>query len=104
MASNQETARTVGERIAQARREAGLTQMALAERLRVRLWLVDQYETGGRDVPLDRLEGISEAPGRPTSWVLQEQQGYETSALIEQQGRLLGEREGELARQVGRAA
>src|SRR3712207_315550 len=100
MASNQETMRTVGERIAQARRDAGLTQMALAERLRVRLWLIDQYETGGKEVPLDRLEAISEATGRPTSWFLQEQQGYETSALIEQQVRLLGERETELERRA----
>lgn len=47
----------------QARRAAELTQAELADRLDVRLWLVDQWESGTRPIPQDRVEEIAEATG-----------------------------------------
>ena len=50
----------------QARRTAGLTQAELARRLDVRLWLIDQWETGGRPIPEDRQEALWAAIGWPS--------------------------------------
>jgi cell division septum initiation protein DivIVA/DNA-binding XRE family transcriptional regulator len=47
----------------QARRAAELTQAELADRLDVRLWMVDQWESGTRPIPQDRVEEIVEATG-----------------------------------------
>lgn len=54
----------VGKRIQQARKEAGLTQRALAERIGLQdSQSVSNYERGGSDVPRDRLKRIAEATG-----------------------------------------
>lgn len=54
----------VGKRIQQARKEAGLTQRALAERIGLQdSQSVSNYERGVSDVPRDRLKRIAEATG-----------------------------------------
>lgn len=47
----------------EARRRAGLTQSELADRLGVRLWIVDQWESGTRQIPTNRFEDLAEALG-----------------------------------------
>jgi transcriptional regulator with XRE-family HTH domain len=60
----------IGARIALARREAELTQRALADRIGVRLWMVDQWESCARAVPPEQLEHIADATKRPARWFL----------------------------------
>ena len=57
----------LGAELAHARREAGLTQRELADRVGVRLWMVDQWEAGAKAIPHDTLERISEAIGTPAA-------------------------------------
>jgi len=52
-----------GDELRQARRAAELTQAELADRLGVRLWMVDQWESGTRAIPVDRAEEIAAATG-----------------------------------------
>jgi cell division septum initiation protein DivIVA len=47
----------------QARRAAELTQAELADRLDVRLWMVDQWASGTRPIPHDRVDEIAEVTG-----------------------------------------
>ena len=49
-------------RVARARREAGLSKMALTERIGVRLFMVDRYEAGS-PIPEDQLEATARATG-----------------------------------------
>jgi cell division septum initiation protein DivIVA/DNA-binding transcriptional regulator YdaS (Cro superfamily) len=62
--------RRSGEDLRQARRAADLTQAALADRLGVRLWMIDAWESGARAIPADRIDEIAKAtgwrPGEPT--------------------------------------
>lgn len=60
----------VGARIARARREAELTQRVLADRLGVRLWMVDQWETGARAAPPAQLEQMAKVTKRSAQWFL----------------------------------
>ncbi len=53
-----------GARLARARRSAGLSQRALADRLGTSLFTVDAVEAGGRD-PAPFLAGVAEATGTP---------------------------------------
>lgn len=57
----------LGAELAHARREAGLTQRELADRLDVRLWMVDQWEAGAKAIPHGTLERISAAIGTPAA-------------------------------------
>jgi transcriptional regulator with XRE-family HTH domain len=61
-------AEPLGERIAQARRNAGLTQKDLALRLGVSLWTVESLERGGAAAPR-HLEAIAEATKTAESWL-----------------------------------
>lgn len=60
-----------GAQLAEARGLAGLTQRELADRLGVRLWIVDQWESGARPIPHEQLDRIAAAvetlavPGAP---------------------------------------
>ena len=56
-----------GERVATARREAGLTQKQLADRLGVSLWNVERME-GGQEDALARLDALVRATGKPRDW------------------------------------
>ena len=52
---------TVGERIRAARKEAGLTQKQLGEKLGVSAAMIGQYETGVRNPKLGTLKKIANA-------------------------------------------
>jgi DNA-binding XRE family transcriptional regulator len=64
---------TATDRVVQARREAGLTQKALAERLGVSLWTVERVENGTAN-PTDHLASVSEATGKPLDWFVADPQ------------------------------
>ena len=47
-----------------------MNQRGLADRIGVRLWMVDQWETGARAVPKEQLVRVAEVTGRPAQWFL----------------------------------
>jgi cell division septum initiation protein DivIVA/DNA-binding XRE family transcriptional regulator len=55
----------LGAELAHTRREAALTQRELADRLGVRLWMIDQWEAGAKAIPHAMLEQIATAIGTP---------------------------------------
>ena len=63
------TSADIGRRIAQARKEVGLTQQQLADRLLVTRRSVQGYESGAV-VPYKRLNALAGALGRPAAWFL----------------------------------
>lgn len=60
---------TIGRRLAQARREAGLTQEELAELVGVTTRSVQGYEAGSV-VPYRHLRQLEAATNKPTGWLL----------------------------------
>ena len=58
---------SVGARVADARRELGLTQKHFAKRVGITLWLLDRIETGVADAAL-HLAAIADVTGRPPAW------------------------------------
>lgn len=62
----------VGARIAEARRGAGLTVRELATTLQWPHTTLNNYETGRRPIPLDRLAAIARALHRPPAAFLVE--------------------------------
>jgi transcriptional regulator with XRE-family HTH domain len=58
---------TAGDRLAQARRDVGLTQRALADRLGISLWSLDQLEQGRGDLSA-HLPAITDATGKHAGW------------------------------------
>lgn len=56
---------TIGDRIKKARKNAGLTQKELGERLGVSAAMVSQYETGSRTPRIDTMKRISTALNVP---------------------------------------
>lgn len=52
---------TVGERIRAARKEAGLTQKELGEKLGVSAAMIGQYETGVRNPKFEKIKKIANA-------------------------------------------
>ncbi len=67
-------AREMGERIAQARREAGYrTAKEFAEALDISVWTVRSWEAGKSQPRYDMLYTISRLTGRPQAWFLGEQ-------------------------------
>jgi transcriptional regulator with XRE-family HTH domain len=100
----------VGERIAEARRAAGLTQAALAEHLGVPLGVVDGFELGRSD-PSKHIEKIAEVIGRSPDWL---RTGSDAAGTGDSMLLVLGERvrdarqaaglsESELAQRLGLA-
>lgn len=57
----------IGDRIQQARKEVGLTQDELADRIGVKMRQVQNYESGESD-PYRKLSRIAEATGKPREW------------------------------------
>lgn len=55
----------LGTELARARRQAGLTQRELADRLGVRLWMVEQWEAGAKPIPQETGGLIAAAIGAP---------------------------------------
>jgi transcriptional regulator with XRE-family HTH domain len=72
----------VGQRLARARKAAGLTLQELADRLRWPLSTLDNYETGRRPIKLAHLEAISAALNRSPAAFLVDSD--EASMIIEQ--------------------
>jgi transcriptional regulator with XRE-family HTH domain len=64
-----DTGALIGSRIARARRELGLTQAALADRIGTSLGILNRYETGGAD-PEPVLERIAAATGKSVQWFI----------------------------------
>jgi len=60
-------ANRIGARVAAARREFGLTQKQLAERVGITLWLLDRIEAGAPDAAL-HLPRIAAVTGRSEAW------------------------------------
>lgn len=79
-------ASSVGQRIKQARREAGLTQAELAGRLGITQRSVQLYESGDV-VPYRRLERIGAVCGRSSQWLL-----YGDAVLHDESSQALRER------------
>lgn len=65
----------IGDRIKQARTEAGFTQDELADLVGVGMRQIQYYESGESD-PYRKLRQIAEATGKPIDWLLR---GDETS-------------------------
>ncbi len=81
-----------GRRVVWARREAGLTQRELADRVGARLQMVDQWESGARPVPLKQLERIAEATGFDIRWFLSAtEQHAAVVAALEESASLAGD-------------
>ena len=59
----------IGRRLAQARKEAGLTQEQLAELVGVTPRSIQGYEAG-KVVPYRHLKRLEEITGKPSSWFL----------------------------------
>jgi len=59
----------IGDRIKQARTEAGLTQDQLGDLVGVGMRQIQYYESGTSD-PYRKLRQISEATGKPIVWLL----------------------------------
>src|SRR6476619_2015503 len=57
----------VGRRITEARLEAGMTKMELAEKLGVPLGLFERYEAGGED-PSPHIGRLAQVTGKPVTW------------------------------------
>jgi transcriptional regulator with XRE-family HTH domain len=72
----------IGKRIAQARREQGLTQAELAKLLGVSTRSVQSYEAG-TTVPYRHARRIAAVTGRPPSWLLD---GRESRGAALQEG------------------
>ena len=67
----------VGRRITEARLEAGMTKMELAEKLGVPLGLFERYEAGGED-PSPHLGRLAQVTGKPVTWFRGEAPGAVT--------------------------
>jgi transcriptional regulator with XRE-family HTH domain len=75
-----------GERIAEARRRAGLTQKQLAGSLGVSLWTVEELERGNRE-PRPVLTAVAEATAAQRSWLVGDSiRGQLEAAQVEADG------------------
>lgn len=65
---------TIGRRIAQARREAGLTQEELGQLIGVTTRSIQGYEAGSV-IPYRHLRRLEEVTGKPRGWLLYGENG-----------------------------
>ena len=86
-----------GQRIAFARREVGLTQRELADRIGVMLGVLEAYETGLAD-PSPHLDRIAEATGKEALWFLRGDDPEEVVARLQRNAAELARREADLRR------
>jgi transcriptional regulator with XRE-family HTH domain len=70
-----------GIHIAQARREAGLTQSELARGVGISLGLLEKLERGAAD-PSDYLERVATATGRPVTWLARGEETDDSADLL----------------------
>jgi transcriptional regulator with XRE-family HTH domain len=55
--------RQIGERIAQSRKERNMTQVELADMLKLKQYVIASYETGRRRVPVSLLPSLAKSLG-----------------------------------------
>jgi len=90
--SRAQGAQEMGDRIGQARREAGFrTAQDFADALDVSVWTVRSWESGKSQPRYDMLATISEITGRPKAWFLGE--GAVHDRLDKAMGELLSRRQ-----------
>lgn len=83
---------TIGQRIAEKRREAGLSQEALGESLGVTRQSISKWEGDGSLPEIDKLIAMSRLFGVSVGWLLGEEDGEQPAAeLGEEQIQLVGE-------------
>jgi transcriptional regulator with XRE-family HTH domain len=87
-----------GQRIARARRELGLTQRELADRIGVMLGVLEAYEMGRAD-PSPHLDRIAEATGKDALWFLRGEDPEELVARLQRHASELAKREAALQQQ-----
>jgi transcriptional regulator with XRE-family HTH domain len=56
-------AKQIGERLAQIRKDQGMTQVELAEAVHLSQQLIAEYEAGKKNIPVWRLVNLAEALG-----------------------------------------
>ena len=59
---------SLAQRVARARQDAGLSKLGLAERIGVRLSVIDRYEAGST-IPSAHLEAIAEVTSHSLEWL-----------------------------------
>jgi transcriptional regulator with XRE-family HTH domain len=72
----------IGDRIKQARVEAGLTQDELGDFVGVGMRQIQYYESGESD-PYRKLRQIAEATGKPISWLLRGEDQPDEDEIVE---------------------
>lgn len=80
-------AEEVGRRIVQARRELGLTQVQLAQKIGVSQRSAQAYENG-ETVPYRQMKKLARALKRRPEWILEGDEGLESARLTRIEGQL----------------
>lgn len=65
---NDELNKKVGLNLKKARKEAGLTQVDLANRMKMSPMMISRYEVGLNSIPYKRIERIAEILNKPVSY------------------------------------
>ena len=68
-------AKQIGERVAQVRKDQGMTQVELAEAVRLSQQLIAEYEAGKKNIPTWRLVNMAEALGVAPEALLSDSNG-----------------------------
>lgn len=68
-------ARQIGERLAQVRKDQGMTQVELAEAVHLSQQLIAEYEAGKKNIPVWRLVNLAEALGVASEVLLADSDG-----------------------------
>lgn len=79
----------IGDRMRQARRDAGLSQGQLGEALHTTQSAVSLYESGSRSIGLATVDAVCEATGKPLEFMLGTSETYFTVARDSEAGRLV---------------
>lgn len=66
-------AKQIGEHLARTRKDLGVTQVELADRVNLSQQLIAEYEAGRKNIPLWRLVNLAEALGIEIEALLSEQ-------------------------------
>ena len=92
--------RRLGARIAQARKERGLTQRELADALGITVRSVQNYEAGSI-VPWRHLGRIELITRRRAGWLLREEDGGDLQVSLAELARVMEEHQALLQRHLG---
>jgi len=68
-------AKQIGERLAQVRKDQGMTQVELAEAVHLSQQLIAEYEAGKKNIPVWRLVNLAEALGVASEVLLADSDG-----------------------------